>query len=97
MKVEYYDKILKIKEIYTFNQIAKELDMSVQGLNKLLHENNIQYRRDSWLLYQKYQNRGYTKTHAYIDERGQPKTSLHKVWIKKGREFFIHEMIKEER
>lgn len=92
-KVEYCDKVLKSTSTYTTTQIAKELGMSGTKLNRKLHEMEVQYKQSgTWLLYQKYQDKGYTKTrtHDYISN-GEQKTSMQTVWTEKGR-FYIHSL-----
>lgn len=47
--------------------IAKEYGMSGVTFNKLLNSEQIQYVRDGvWLLYRKYDNRGYTVTQTFV-------------------------------
>jgi len=94
-KVEYYDEVLQSKSTYTTNQIAKEIGMSAIGLNVELNSLGIQYKQSgTWLLYHKYQNKGYTKTktHTYTDNHGNTQTSMITVWTEKGR-LFIHDNI----
>lgn len=95
-KVEYFDEVLQSKDTYTTNQIAKELGMSAITLNKQLHTLGIQYKQsDTWLLYHRYQNKGYTKTktHTYTDKYGQHCSNMQTVWTELGRAF-IHYKIK---
>lgn len=83
---------------YTTNQIAKELGMSAITLNKKLCALGIQYRQSGqYLLYAKYQNKGYTKTHTYSYTRsnGETGTKMQTVWTEKGRKF-IHGLLKME-
>lgn len=91
-KVEYFDNVLQSNSTYTTNQIAKELGMSAIGLNRELQDLKIQYKQsDTWMLYSKYQNEGYTKTktYSYTDSIGKQQTSMQTVWTEKGRKF-IH-------
>lgn len=95
-KVVYYDSVLQSKSTYTTNQIAKELGMSAIGLNAELNSLGIQYKQSgTWLLYSKYQNKGYTKTktHTFTDNHGNTQTSMITVWTEKGR-LFIHDNIR---
>lgn len=97
-KVAYYEKVLQSESTYNTNQIAKELGMSAITLNKKLQSLKVQYRQNgTWLLYHKYQNRGYTKTktHTYTDAYGATKTSMLTVWTEKGR-VFIHQLLGKE-
>lgn len=95
-KVEYHDTVLMSTDTYTTNQIAKELGISAVTLNKKLKSLGIQYSQSGqWLLYAKYQNKGYTKTHTYTFTHvttGQPGTKMRTVWTEKGRKF-IHELL----
>jgi prophage antirepressor-like protein len=94
-KVEYYDEVLQSNSTYNTNQIAKELGMSAVGLNATLNDLGIQYKQSgTWLLYHKYQNKGYTKTktHSFTDNHGNTQTVMSTVWTEKGR-LFIHENI----
>lgn len=90
-KVEYFEGVLQSESTYTTTQVAKELGMGAPTLNRKLKELRVQYLRSgTWVLYEKYQNRGYTKTktHTYLDN-GVQKTSMLTVWTEKGRHF-IH-------
>lgn len=95
-KVEYHDTVLMSADTYTTNQIAKELGISAVTLNRKLKSLGIQYNQSGqWLLYAKYQNKGYTKTHTYTFTHvttGQPGTKMRTVWTEKGRKF-IHELL----
>ncbi|MBT0558622.1 phage antirepressor KilAC domain-containing protein [Riemerella anatipestifer] len=94
-KVAYYEEVLQSESTYNTNQIAKELGMSAITLNKKLQDLKVQYRQGgTWLLYHKYQNKGYTKTktHTYTDTKGATQTSMQTVWTEKGR-LFIHEAL----
>lgn len=96
-KVEYHDKVLQSAGTYNTNQVAKELGLSARSLNKKLHELNIQYKQGGmWLLYSKYQDKGYTKTRTYTyrDQYGVESTAMATVWTEAGRKF-IHSLINE--
>jgi Rha family phage regulatory protein len=94
-KVTYYDEILKSTGVVTITQIAKDYGMSGQALNDLLHDNGVQYKQSGqWLLYHKYQDRGYTKseTQSYRRTNGETGTKLHTKWTQKGR-LFIYNLL----
>ena len=94
-KVNYFDEVLQSNSTYTTNQIAKELGMSAIGLNKRLNDLHIQYKQsDTWLLYAKYQDKGYTKTktHTFTDSLGKQQTAMNTVWTEKGR-LFVHQLV----
>jgi hypothetical protein plarl_21461 len=94
-KVAYYDEVLTSQSTYNANQIAKELGMSAETMNKLLHKLEVQYKQGGqWLLYHPHQNKGYTKTvtHTYTNSQGQTCSRMSTVWTEKGRAF-IHSLI----
>jgi len=94
-KVAYYDEVLTSQSTYNANQIAKELGMSAETMNKLLHKLEVQYKQGGqWLLYRPHQNKGYTKTvtHTYTNSQGQTCSRMSTVWTEKGRAF-IHSLI----
>lgn len=95
-KVEYYEKVIKSDSTFTTTQIAKELSMSARKLNLILANLGIQFKQSKqWLLYSKYQDKGYmkTRTNIYIDSNGIQQTNHISVWSESGREF-IHNTIK---
>ena len=90
-KVTYYDTILKSTKLLTVTQIAKDYGLSGQGLNKILHEEGIQYKLGGqWLLYQQHSNKGYTKSQTHVDSTGEAR--MNTKWTQKGR-LFIHEIL----
>lgn len=84
-KADYYDAILSAEDAVPVTVIAKEYGMSGVTFNKLLNSEQIQFMRDNiWLLYRKYDNRGYTVTQTkLINGRARMFT----CWTQKGREF----------
>ena len=97
-KVTYYDQILASTDTITVTQIAKDYGMTAQELNKLLHENKIQFKQSGqWILYQKYAKLGYTKSYTtpitYKD--GRKGDQLHTRWTQKGR-LFLYELLKQK-
>lgn len=97
-KVAYYEEVLQSQSTYNTNQIAKELGTSAITLNKKLRDLGVQYEQGgTWLLYHKYQNKGYTKTQTYpfVDSNGNTQTSMQTVWTEEGR-LFIHKILKQE-
>lgn len=94
-KTTYLDQILKSKGTVTITQIAKDYGMSGPQLNKILHEEKIQYKQNKqWLMYQKYQDKGYTKSETIDITRsnGDPDVTLSTRWTQTGR-LFIHELL----
>lgn len=93
-KVSYYDIVLNSPNLVTVTQIAKDYGKSAIWLNKLLSDLKIQYKQSNqWLLYSKYQEKGYTQSVTYADEDTEF-TKLNTKWIQKGR-LFIYEKLKE--
>ncbi|WP_250278009.1 phage antirepressor KilAC domain-containing protein [[Clostridium] colinum] len=95
-KATYYDLILQCPDLLSVTQIAKDYGMSGTRLNKKLNELGIQYKhRETWLLYSKYQDKGYTSstTHDYVDSKGTIRSRLQTYWTQKGR-LFIYEQLK---
>jgi phage antirepressor YoqD-like protein len=91
-KAEVVDIILTAKNCYTTTDIAKELGMGPQTLNKKLCEMRIQRKfQDHYVLYAKYQDKGYTETKTELiqPKNKDPFTVLQMVWTQKGR-LFIH-------
>lgn len=96
-KVEYVDTILKSKYTVTVTQIAKDYGMSAQELNKILNEEKIQYcQRGQWLLYARYQDKGYTKSNTvtYKHGDGSVGSKLNTRWTQKGR-LFINDILRK--
>lgn len=93
-KATYYDLVLQNKSLLSVSKIAKDYGMSARALNKLLHDLSIQYKQgDIWLLYSKYQDKGYTQTSTYaLDEKYSKVTTK---WTQKGR-LFIYELLKNK-
>ncbi len=93
-KVSYYDIVLNSPNLVTVTQIAKDYGKSGKWLNKLLNELKIQYKQSNqWLLYSKYQGKGYTQSVTYADEDSEF-TKLNTKWTQKGR-MFIYDKLKE--
>lgn len=92
-KASYYDLILQNKSLLTVNKIAKDYGMSATTFNRKLHELGIQYRQgETWLVYAKYQNKGYTHTEPYVIN--QYKSKIITKWTQKGRRF-LYDVLKE--
>lgn len=94
-KATYYDLILQSESLVAISVIAKDYGMSAKKLNNLLHELKVQFKQGStWLLYQKYADKGYTqsKTHTIDAERSR----MHTYWTQKGR-LFIYDLLKNKK
>ncbi len=95
-KVEYHDKVLASQSTYNTTQIAKEFGWGAVTLNKKLQDMGVQYKQHGqWLLYAKYQDKGYTKTvtHCFTNSNGETSTEQRTVWTEAGRKF-IHATLK---
>jgi prophage antirepressor-like protein len=95
-KAEYFDHVLQSGSLIATNVIAKELGMSAVTLNRKLHEKGVIYKcNGTWVLYEKYQDKGYTdtKTHTWEDSHGNGKTHILTCWTEKGR-MFLHSLFK---
>ena len=91
-KASYCDQVLQSENAVVTTQIAKDYGMSPQALNSILHELGVQYKVDGqWVLYSKYQDKGYTKSCTVIDRFGEPR--MQTKWTQKGR-LFIYQMLK---
>lgn len=63
-------------------------------MDKMLNELKIQYKQSNqWLLYSKYQGKGYTQSVTYADKDSEF-TKLITKWIQKGR-MFIYDKLKD--
>lgn len=97
-KAGYYDLVLQCKDAVAISKIAKDFGLSAIALNKILHEEKVQYKQgDVWLLYQKYAGMGYTqtKTELFPDGNGIQHARVRTCWTQKGR-LFIYELLKSK-
>nr|DAZ39498.1 MAG TPA: repressor domain protein [Caudoviricetes sp.] len=97
-KATYYDVVLKCKDAVNISVIAKDYGWSGIRMNEYLHGKGIQFKQgDTWLLYQKHADKGYTRTntHVYEDSNGFEHTKVHTKWTQKGR-LFIYEQLKTD-
>jgi Rha family phage regulatory protein len=97
-KAEYTDRVLQSVGTYTMTQVAKELGMSAIALERKLHEKGVLFKQSGqWLLYAKYQDKGYTRarTHQYTHSDGSTGTNTITVWTETGR-MFVHKIMGKE-
>ena len=97
-KADYVDSILKNKGLVAIGQIAKDYGMSAMKMNELLHKLKVQYKQSGqWLLYAKYQAKGYThsETINITHKDGSPDVRMNTTWTQKGR-LFLYELLKKE-
>lgn len=91
-KASYYDLVLQNKSLLTITVIAKDFGLSGKALNKKLSELKVQYKQgDTWLLYSKYQDKGYTQTTTHVIDEDLSRVST--KWTQKGR-LFIYDLLK---
>lgn len=87
-KVEYYENVLvpnTYVKMITSTQIAKDLGLSAQGLNKKLNELGVIYKQGKiWMFYSEHQDKVPEYADYIINEHSQ---SL--KWTEKGREWII--------
>jgi prophage antirepressor-like protein len=90
-KALYCDLILQSENVVPVSLIAKDYGMSAVSFNNLLHNLGVQFRiAGTWLLYQKYAGKGYTRTRTYYV--GEKTTALRTCWTQKGR-LFLYELL----
>ena len=97
-KALYTDEVLDSITCITTTQLAKELDMTAQELNRLLCEMHIQYwQSGQYLLYADYARQGYAKnrTHSYRGHDNTLHTNTYLVWTERGRDF-IHRLLDKQ-
>lgn len=91
-KAQYYDVILQCENAVQVSIIAKDYGMTAAALNKLLHGLKVQYKiGDTWLLYAKYMNEGYTVTRTYY--ASDTVSKIHTYWTQRGR-CFLYDLLK---
>lgn len=96
-KADYTDRILQSKSLVTITQIAKDYGMSGAAMNEKLHALGVIYKLGGqWLLYSKYQAKGYTHSETvditHRDGRGDVR--MNTKWTQKGR-LFLYEFLKK--
>lgn len=96
-KADYTDRILQSKSLVTITQIAKDYGMSGAAMNEKLHALGVIYKLGGqWLLYSKYQAKGYTHSETvditHRDGRGDVR--MNTKWTQKGR-LFLYQFLKK--
>ena len=96
-KADYTDKILASKGTVTITVIAKDYGMSGRAMNKVLADLKIIYRMaGQWLLYSRYQAKGYThsESFAFNHADGRLDVKMTTKWTQKGR-LFLYQKLKK--
>ena len=99
---DYAHAVLMSDEKLTVKQIAQNYGMTSQKLNSILEEMGIQYKvNKQWILYRKYQGKGYVVGVPF--DIGNGKTKERTYWTRKGQAFLYkklkeagHELINEQ-
>ena len=94
-RADYADEVLDSVSCITTTQLAKELGMTAQELNRRLCEMRIQYwQSGQYMLYAEYARMGLAKsrTHKRVLKHGTVLTELYLVWTERGRDF-IHRLL----
>ena len=96
-KADYTDRILNSKSLVSITQIAKDYGMSGKAMNGKLHELGVIYKLGGqWLLYSKYQAKGYThsETVDITHSDGRADVVMNTKWTQKGR-LFLYQHLKK--
>jgi prophage antirepressor-like protein len=94
-RADYADQVLDSVTCITTTQLAKELGMSAQELNRRLCAMHIQYwQSGQYMLYAAYARMGLAKsrTHKRVLKHGMIMTEMYLVWTERGRDF-IHRLL----
>ena len=94
-RANYADQVLDSIDCITTTQLAEELGMTDQELNRRLCEMRIQYwQSGQYMLYAKYARKGLAKsrTRMHTTTDGLLFAEVYLVWTERGREF-IHQLL----
>ena len=94
-RAEYADSVLDSINCITTTQLAKELGMTAQELNRRLCEMRIQYwQSGQYMLYAEFARQGFAKsrTRKHVLKHGMVLTEMYLVWTERGRDF-IHRLL----
>ena len=89
---DYARQTLTAVNTWNTNIIAKEMGMSAVTLNQHLQRLGIQYKQHKvWVLSDKYQGKGYTKTQTYnyFNSAGEVCTRMQQEWTEVGRRWLL--------
>ena len=83
-KADYTDRVLQAEGLITTTLIAKDFGLSARKLNDILNKEGVQYKQGkTWVLYSKYQDKGYTQT--VTDKEGH----INMKWTQVGKKFIV--------
>ena len=94
-RADYADEVLDSVTCLTTTQLAKELGMTAQELNRRLCEMRIQYwQSGQYMPYAEFARQGFAKsrTRKHVCKHGIVLTEMYLVWTERGREF-IHRLL----
>ena len=94
-RADYADQVLDSITCITTTQLAKELGMTAQELNRQLCAMHIQYwQSGQYMLYAEYARQGLAKsrTQKRVLKHGMVITEMYLVWKERGRDF-IHRLL----
>ena len=94
-RADYADEVLDSVTCITTTQLAKELGMTAQELNRRLCAMHIQYwQSGQYMLYAEFARMGLAKsrTHKRVLKHGMIMTEMYLVWTERGRDF-IHRLL----
>jgi phage antirepressor YoqD-like protein len=99
IKADAFDELISSSSLFTTTVVAKSFGWSAQRLNQYLKDKKVQYQQgDVWVLYSKYQNKGYTRicwSEYATNRQGKPLTRAHTYWTSKGL-LFIRQLLKND-
>ena len=83
-KADYTDRVLQAEGLITTTLIAKDFGLSARKLNDILNKEGVQYKQGkTWVLYSKYQDKGYSQTTT--DKEGH----VNMKWTQAGKKFIV--------
>ena len=97
-RADYADRVLDSITCITTTQLAKELGMTAQELNRRLCEMRIQYwQSGQYMLYADFARQGLAKsrTRTHIVKGGMVLTEVYLVWTERGRNF-VHRLLDKQ-
>ena len=98
-KAEAFDELIASNSLFTTTVVAKSFGKSAIWLNQYLSKKRVQYLQgDVWVLYAKYQGKGYTKICWYEyaqNSYGKSLERAHSYWTAKGI-VFIRQLLKAD-